>query len=232
MEKIEFKNLSELKNKSLKLDIAEYRDIYDKDKKRNEKFVEIFNITKQNSVKIIKRTTKPLIQHRDLINTFIDRCLSLNLSLKGEIIDFGNKFTIKTYHNNKKININKDDIITPGLFLTNDYGSKPSISWYGGRLACMNDMAINSIKSPINIHTIDALTMCVEESIKNITEKDSMFQKQVNIAIEDIIPIETAKLFINFLIKSHYCAICKEEFHTNEEKLIDEYIEIYTKECL
>src|SRR3990167_1230770 len=191
---MEFKNLAELKNKALEFERAEYRRVFDENKTENTGYLEVFNVDTNSSVRIIRSSSarKVLIQHKEIVDAFIGACLKNNLSLNGNIDTARNQVIIKCYLN-EDVNKVGDETIRGGFFIVNDYNSGTKVGWYGGNLACMNDMQIKSLRCSIRVNDIQALPAMTEEAIYNVGTKTIQVMEEIEESREESLPIVAVK---------------------------------------
>lgn len=206
----EFKNLAELKNKSLQFDEAEFRDIFNEDGEKQEGYRGVYNKTRNELITIKRVTGHKLIQHKEAVDVFIDTSLSMNLSFKGKVIDSGNKVAVQFIANTGFLTSTNEEV-KQGIVLFNEYGKGLFLGWQGVNLSCTNQMNANFTRSAIRIPDTIMLGSKLKEAITDIMDSNDQIKQYVEKAIADSMEWDYATQIIGLMIyeKKHRESIIK-----------------------
>ena len=196
---MEFENIKTFDPGSLKLDEAEYRDVFLTDEQKADGYKAIFNTT-QNAIVRIKKNNKTLIQHADFIKTFKDVSEDLGLDFTGNIIERGNQIQVFAYLKDSVA----DDGVKLGVVLKNRYGSGTSVGMYGFRMACENSLVLDkTARERVVVENAGQLAGVLKSCINTmINESPKLMNKLIADAQKEKIDIKLAKQLLNILVHS------------------------------
>ena len=207
-----FDGLVQLKQAIMRLDRAE-EVVYDNGRQidlrgTKGRFKALWNMDK-NRVETIRGKDYILVQHKEVLEPFIQALSKLNLSVAGDIKDYGGAVYITCFF--KNLELIKDDRsgIQRGIRIVNSFNSYTAIrgEMWGMRLVCSNGMRIPGFEAKVRqLHMGHInLPQLMEGFLTTVIEKSKSLKLLVSGAMADTLEWE--------IVQKVYKVLLKEEKH-------------------
>ena len=206
-----FDGLAQLKQIGMQLDPATSTDVYYKEPGTNlilpiEDSKAIYNLEQRKVASVVSKEYA-LIEHRPIVDEYVDILSKFNLNCFGNVLNYGNQMYIETAFGNRDI----VDGVKLGVRLKNSYNTYTSfgLEAFGYRTLCANGMFLGKVtKKQISVsrmHIGDIkLRDIITNFIKNLVESDIELEQYISNAMKDSIEWDVAEqLILTAISKKH-----------------------------
>ena len=208
-ETISFDGLADLKNKILRLDIAqEIPQIDIPGKGLTKEYKAIWNTTK-NRLATVATDGYTLVQHKEVFEPFVEILNKMNLSISGRIDNYGEAVYLTAWFNGlDKIKDDADGIMR-GIRLVNSFDNYTAIrgELWGMRLVCSNGMKIPGFEAVVKrLHVGDVdVQKFVESFVNRVIEGNEHMQNLVSESMKETVEWKLAETLFKkmFQTKKH-----------------------------
>lgn len=198
-----------MRNETIGLDVAEDRQLFVGDSDVPEtKWKAVWNIDKEKVAAIVSKDYK-IVQHRDVVESFIDACDGLNIKHSVNVRNHGNRiFVDVTFPDSKLYVKEKGEEFIAGFRLINSYDKTTGVHIIPRlmRLACLNGMIVD-IKGFVKVFSYrhnqemaQNFAGYMEKALAETVESHPKLQAMVNDCIGDSVEWATAEKVLQFLV--------------------------------